>query len=220
MDPQIGTALIGFVGGIAAGVLTWAGARGQSRAAVQSVLLEVRAQRLDGLWQMRRTAHAHFLVRVENVHIALRRVRRAAAFLEPENDATADACSRARATLDEAKTDLQHGLSLLRLSVGSIEANSAESLVSVLRGVITEGDEWIRACLDCRSDAEQRREIFDRSLGDVGRRVEHYVEMAKGYLHGVPNLAPSTPSTWQRLREWRLERRLRSLDLEGSTADD
>jgi hypothetical protein len=156
MDPQIQGALLGVGGAAVGGFLTLFGARAQATAAVRAVCLQVRGQRLDGLWQMRRDAHADFLVSVENARAALQDVRVQGAALVPGDQVTEGRCSAARGRLGAAEKQSVHGLSAFMLSVGSVEANSAQSLASVIRGVIRDADGWMLGC-QCRILAVTRR---------------------------------------------------------------
>ncbi len=101
---------------------------------------------------------------------------------------------------------------IFRIAVTGLEADSAESLVSVVNGVISDMDEWTTAAGQQRQDADILRGRALQWLEALPDTLEHFMEMSKGYLQGIPDVDPPGPSLRQRWRSWLLARRLRALD--------
>ncbi|GGT44681.1 hypothetical protein GCM10010271_55930 [Streptomyces kurssanovii] len=67
VDPTTKGALIGAGATAMGGAIAWIGARAQAQAALKAMTVQVRAQRLDGMWNMRRAAYAEFLDSAESL---------------------------------------------------------------------------------------------------------------------------------------------------------
>ncbi|MDT6983741.1 hypothetical protein ACFSUJ_12205 [Streptomyces lusitanus] len=213
MDPELQGAAIGAAATAVGAVIGYVGARAQGRAALEAVRMQVRGQRFDARWQMRRDAYASFFAAVQQVQTATAHAygvllvrRREGLPLVPEGD-----LAEVSAELAEALKGLSFQQSLLRLSVTGVERHTADSLVSEVRNVV--------ACLNLWWGALQRGEGASGTLAryltrsaELEDTVEHVLGVAKGYLDGSPDVdAPRRPSLLQRFRSWRIDRATRHL---------
>lgn len=209
MDPTVQGALIG-AGATAFGAII--SGRFTASSSLKAVQFQIRGQRLDGLWQMRRDAYAAFLTSVEATRGALRRLEGAVSGLGAGSEAWVSSVADAREAVDAAAYEMWRQGTIFRIAVTGLEADSAESLVSVVNGVISDMDEWKTAAGQQRQDADMLRVRALQWLEALPGTLEHFMEMSKGYLQGIPDVDPPGPSFRQRWRSWLLGRRLRAMD--------
>lgn len=194
MDPTLLGALIGAGATALGSVIAWIGSRAQARAQLRATTLQFKGQRLDALFEARRVAYAEFLQAVERTRAAIAPVAGVVGVHGAE-----DLVQERREALDVAMKEMLHQQSILRLSVTGDEAASAESLMEVVLGAISDLDAW-------RADSPRGPWTVHQQLLELEETVEHFVEGARGYLHAIPDLDPSREGLWQRWQGWRLER--------------
>lgn len=209
MDPTVQGALIG-AGATAFGAVI--SGRFTAASSLKAVQFQIRGQRLDGLWQMRRDAYAAFLTSVEATRGALRRLEAAASGPGAGSEAWVSSVTDAREAVDAAAYEMWRQGTIFRIAVTGLEADSAESLVSVVNGVISDIDVWVAAVQDQHGHAGELRRLAVDRLRCLPRTLEHFMEMSKGYLQGIPDVEHPRPGVRRRVRLWLLERRLRAMD--------
>ncbi|MGW7510667.1 hypothetical protein ACWGJ0_23560 [Streptomyces massasporeus] len=143
MDPTTKGAIIGACATAVGAVIAWLGARAQAKAALKAMQVQVRAQRLDGLWQMRRAAYADFLDTVEVLRTQIGLPIEHADHQGGESSTTNLLDARDRPL--DATSDMYHKCTLLGLSVTAAEAASARRFTNTVDGVIRDLDAWIVA---------------------------------------------------------------------------
>ncbi|MFG2400754.1 hypothetical protein [Streptomyces lydicus] len=209
MDPTVQGALLG-AGATAFGAVVTG--RLSASSSLKAVKFQIQAQRLDGLWQMRRDAYAVFLTSVEATRGALRRLEGAVLAPGAGSEGWSSAVASAREAVDEAAYEMWRQGTIFRIAVTGLEADSADSLVSVVNGVISDMDEWTTAASEQRQDVHVLRRRALHWLEALPDTLEHFMEMSKGYLQGIPDVDPPGPSLMQRWRSWLLHWRLRRMD--------
>lgn len=175
--------------------------------------MQVRGQRFDARWQMRRDAYAGFFAAVQQVqtatthaHAAVQARRREGLPLVPDGD-----LAEASAAVAEALKGLSYQQSLLRLSVTGVERHTADSLVSQVQNVVACLNLWWGSLQRGEDSSETLAMYMTRSI-ELQDTVEHVLGVAKGYLDSSPDVdAPRRPSLLQRFRSWRIDRATRHL---------
>lgn len=208
MDPTVLGALIGVGGGVVGAVVT---GLFTASSAVRAVRQQAREQRMEGLWQMRRDAYSALLTSIERTRAAIRRYEGAALAPAPGSEEWSAAVAAAREGVEVVQAEMMHQGTIFRISVTALEADSAESLVSVVNGVVSNFDVWVAALGDGHEHARELRRFALNHLDGLPRTLEHFMECSKGYVHHIPGAEPPGPSLGQRWRSWLLERRLRGM---------
>ncbi|MFJ3587461.1 hypothetical protein ACIQUY_29610 [Streptomyces sp. NPDC090231] len=212
MDPQIQGAVLGAGATALGGAIAWIGARAQSRAALEAVRMQVRGQRFDARWQMRRDAYAAFFGAVEEVRTAVAHARGVqTVHLQHPGQPFGETPAEARTAIGETLKRLWFQQSLLRLSVSSLERSSADSLVSQMSGLVQHLDDWWGATLQNSPSADELDQRLLRRSGELVEVIDHVMESARGWLDANPGVDPPRRSIWPRLRTWYHDRRLRGI---------
>ncbi|AYD81688.1 hypothetical protein SEA_KROMP_87 [Streptomyces phage Kromp] len=210
MTPELQGAVIGAAATAVGAVIGYLGARVQGKAALEAVRMQVRGQRFDARWQMRRDAYAAFFTAVEETRSAMAHAH-AVMNVHLQQGEAADVGggpAAARMALVEAWKGLVFQQSLLRLSVSVLERGTADSLVSQVRSVTAAMDVWWDSALRGDPAPALRARFLSRS-GELDHTVEHVVQAAKGWLDGAPELDAPRVSLLRRFREWNIDRRFR-----------
>ncbi|MFJ4990050.1 hypothetical protein ACIP9H_40420 [Streptomyces sp. NPDC088732] len=213
MDPTIKGAYIGASATALGAIIGVAGARVQAKAALKAVIVQARGQRYEAAWQVRRDAYAAFLGAVEQARGAMAHFAAVTEVMLAHPTQPFETPSEAKAALTDSMKALWHQQSVLRLSVTATEAATADSFLSVLNGVRSDLDAWVAEVLSNGTEATRLRAVYVRRNADLVDTVEHFIENAKGYLDGMPDLDPPPPGLLHRFRTWRIDRRYRSLDM-------
>lgn len=208
MDPTVLGAVIGVGGGVVGAVVTGVFT---ASSAVRAVRQQAREQRMEGLWQMRRDAYAALLTSIERTRAAIRRLEGSALAPVPGSAEWVAGVAAARDAVEAAQAEMTHQGTIFRISVTALEADSAESLVSVVDDVVSDMDVWVAALGDGHDHARELRRHALNHLGALPQTLEHFMECSKGYLQHVPGPPPG-PSLRQRWRSWVLHWRLRAMD--------
>lgn len=190
MDPTTKGAIIGAAATAIGAVIAWLGARAQAKAALKAVQVQVRAQRLDGLWQMRRAAYADFLDTIEAIRTQIgltightRHQGRAS---------SVDELLEARERLLSRTADMYHKCTLLSLSVTAAEAASARRFTNTVDGVLRDLDAWIAAASSTSPEEPELSQRLDRGLGALRDTIDRFIEDARSYLQTVQDLTTET----------------------------
>ncbi|MGW6747627.1 hypothetical protein [Streptomyces sp. NPDC055006] len=181
MDAAMQGVLIGAAATALGGVLAWFGAKTQAKSALKAVEMQARAQRDDGLWQMRRDAHALFLRSVEGFRSAVGQLIACQDFMQgrPRHERGESDLDRASDQLLEAFREVHHECLVLALSVEDEEERAARVLVTRVsecfeamgrRGGSSEGQ---------RMSAET---ALDASAAELGRDIREYVTVVRAIL--------------------------------------
>ncbi|MFD6684165.1 hypothetical protein, partial [Micromonospora parva] len=131
MDPTIKGAIIGAVATAVGAAIAWLGARSQARAALEAVHIQARAQRMDGLWQMRRAAYGDLLNSVETLRPKIGAVADAVGEAGRHGSHTLaggqalDAARIAREEMLDSLAAVRHQGTVVGLSVTLLEARTA-----------------------------------------------------------------------------------------------
>ncbi|MFZ4206776.1 hypothetical protein ACOZE4_18260 [Streptomyces griseoincarnatus] len=213
MDPELQGAAIGAAATAVGAVIGYVGARSQGRAALEAVRMQVRGQRFDARWQMRRDAYASLFAAVQHAQTEMLHVyevvlarRQEGLSVAPDGD-----LAEAWALLAEAMRGLRFQQSLLRLSVTGLERHTVDSLVSEVSHVVACLKVWWGA-LQRGEDASHTQSRYLVRSAELEDTVEHVLGVAKGYLDGSPDVdAPRRASLLQRFRSWRIDRATRHL---------
>ncbi|MGA5558586.1 hypothetical protein [Streptomyces lavendulocolor] len=205
MDPTIKGAIIGAVATAVGAAIAWLGARSQAKAALEAVRIQARTQRMDGLWQMRRAAYGDLLDSVETLRskigaaaVAVGDARRHPAHTSTEGQAR-DVARAAREEMLSALASMRHKCTVLGLSVTPLEAGTAESFGSVVTGVVHDLIAWDDATETLDGDRDELRRIFFARMEALPHSVDHFIDMTRGYLQTLQDVAPERPRRlWQR----------------------
>ncbi|UUN27035.1 hypothetical protein [Streptomyces sp. FIT100] len=202
MDATTKGALIGAGATAVGSAIAWIGARAQAKAALRAMTLQVRAQRFEGLWQMRRAAYADLLNSAEALRI---RIGTAYGLFQGWQDAGPPTVSTEHAAeavrhLHEAHLDLMHKGTVLGLSVTVAESHRADGFVSVFTGVVRDLDRWLEAIRVGAPDAgEAHRRLTDHMSG-LRALIDHFIDDSRGYLQTLSDVAPEQRARFERLR--------------------
>ncbi|MFF4501821.1 hypothetical protein [Streptomyces sp. NPDC001401] len=174
--------------------------------------MQVRGQRFDARWQMRRDAYASFFGAVEEVRTAVAHARGVqAVHLQHPGQSFGDSPAEARIAVAEAMKRLWFQQSLLRLSVSSLERMSADSLVEQMSGLVRYLDEWWGAALSDEPSAGELDERLRHRSGELIEVIDHVMQSARDWLDAAPDVDPPRQSPWRRFWSWYHDRRLRGV---------
>ncbi|MFF0426895.1 hypothetical protein ACFYUJ_21085 [Streptomyces sp. NPDC004520] len=207
MDPTIKGAVIGAVATAVGAAIAWLGAKSQAKAALEAVRIQARTQRIDGIWQMRRAAYGELLDSVETLRSKVGSAADAVSEvgeLGTQSMAGREARERSRLAREEMLTALalvRHKCTVLGLSVTSMEAGTAESFCSVVSGVAHDLIAWNDAQEARASDRDELRRRFQERMEDLPHTVDHFIDMSRGYLHTLQDVAASGEAPGRRF--WR-----------------
>ncbi|MGW7198471.1 hypothetical protein [Streptomyces chryseus] len=210
MDATTKGALIGAGATAMGGAIAWIGARSQARAALKAMTVQVRAQRLDGLWHMRRAAYAELLNSAEALRIQLGSTYGIARGWQGSTPPAGQPERLAEALdgLRKAHLDLMHKCTVLGLSVTVAESRRADSFLSVFNGVVNDLDNWIGAAGSGDIDAPVlHRGLIDR-MGGLRALMDHFIDDTRGYLQTLRDVTPEEARRFERWRAWWVDWRL------------
>ncbi|WP_143684066.1 hypothetical protein [Streptomyces diastatochromogenes] len=190
MDPTTKGAIIGACATAIGAVIAWLGARAQAKAALKAVQVQVRAQRMDGLWQMRRAAYADFLDTIEAIRTQIGLTIGHAN--HQGGGSSAAELLDARERLLGSTSDMYHKCTLLSLSVTAAEAASARRFTNTVDGVIRDLDAWIVAVGSGSAEQAELSQRLDRGLRSLRDTIDRFIEDGRSYLQTVHDLTAGT----------------------------
>ncbi|MFJ3650755.1 hypothetical protein [Streptomyces murinus] len=187
MDPTTKGAIIGACATAVGALIAWLGARAQAKSALQAVQVQVKAQRLDGLWQMRRDAYADFLDTIEVIRTQIGLTIGHAAHQGPASN-TAELLD-ARERLLDSTSAMYHKCTLLSLSVTAAEAANARRFTNTVDGVLRDMDAWIIAVRSGSPEQTELSQRMDRGLRSLRDTIDRFIEDGRSYLQTVHDLS-------------------------------
>lgn len=183
MDAAMQGVLIGAAATALGGVLAWFGAKTQAKSALRAVEMQARAQRDDGLWQMRRDAHAVFLRSVETFRSAMGQLIACQDFVDghPGHERARSDMDRAFDQFQAAFKEVHRERLVLALSVEDEEERAARMLG-------TRVDECFQA-MGRRDGASEGQRMsaetaLDASSAGLARGIREYVTGVRAILKG------------------------------------
>ncbi|MFD7774276.1 hypothetical protein [Streptomyces sp. NPDC059753] len=183
MDAAMQGVLIGAAATALGGVLAWFGAKTQAKSALRAVEMQARAQRDDGLWQMRRDAHAVFLRSVETFRSATAQVIACQDFADdhPRHERARSDFDRAFDQFEAAFKEVHHECSVLALSVEDKEERAARVLGARVDECFEAMGRRVGAAEGERMSAET---ALDASTAALARGIREYVTGVRAILKG------------------------------------
>ncbi|MGM9332284.1 hypothetical protein [Streptomyces murinus] len=187
MDSTTKGAIIGACATAVGALIAWLGARAQAKSALQAVQVQVKAQRLDGLWQMRRDAYADFLDTIEVIRAQIGLTIGHAAYQGAASN-TAELLD-ARERLLDSTSAMYHKCTLLSLSVTAAEAANARRFTNTVDGVLRDMDAWIIAVRSGSPEQTELSQRMDRGLRSLRDTIDRFIEDGRSYLQTVHDLS-------------------------------